>query len=108
PLQPVPPVMTRHRRGGASPSTAVFRVNACYFRTHDGLECDLVLETGRELELIEIKLTTSPAPEDFTRLAKVGALLQATRLVLLTRTSHAETRGERWSVNLTTYLDCTA
>lgn len=83
-------------------------MNAFYFRTHDGLECDLVLESGRELELIEIKLTTAPAPEDFARLAKVVDLLKASRQVLLTRTGKSQASGTRWSVDLATYLDRTA
>jgi uncharacterized protein len=82
--------------------------DAFYFRTHDGLECDLVLESGRELELIEIKLTTAPAPEDFARLAKVAELLKATRQVLVSRTRQSQAKGSRWSVDLATYLERSA
>ena len=82
-------------------------VSAFYFRTHDGLECDLVLESGRELELIEIKLTATPAPEDFARLAQVAELLKATRQVLLSRTRKPEAGPRRWSMNLAAYLERT-
>ena len=33
-----------------------------FFRTHDGLEVDLVLEGSGHRELVEIKLTTAPTP----------------------------------------------
>jgi len=76
-----------------------------FFRTHDGLEVDLVIEKGTSLELIEIKLTTAPSPEDFAPLAKAAGLLGATRTVLISRTPQPLMNNARWSVNLETYLD---
>jgi predicted AAA+ superfamily ATPase len=70
------------------------RFQPYFFRSHDGLEVDLVIEKGGELELIEIKLTTAPSPEDFSALTKV----------LLTRTPNPQMEGARWSVDLGTYL----
>lgn len=35
-----------------------------FSRTHDGHEADLVLDFGREREVIEIKLTSGPTTED--------------------------------------------
>ncbi len=77
---------------------------AFYFRTQDGLEADLLLESGQHREIIEIKLTTSPSQEDFTRLEKVAALCKATRQVLISRTNRAAVSKDKWSVDLATYL----
>lgn len=78
---------------------------AFYFRTQDGLEVDLLLQCGKQREVIEIKLTTSPAPEDFDRLEKVAALINATRQVLISRTRQSVIEGNRWSTDLAGYLD---
>ena len=79
-----------------------------FFRTQDGLEADLLLEFGRQREVIEIKLTTAPAPEDFARLEKVAALTKATRQVLISRTRQPVVSSNRWSVDLASYLRETA
>jgi predicted AAA+ superfamily ATPase len=79
-------------------------LDACFFRTQDGLEADLLLESGRQREVLEIKLTTAPAPEDFGRLERVAALTKASRQVLISRTRRPVVGGDRWSVDLTTYL----
>jgi len=79
-------------------------VEPFFFRTQDGLEADLLLESGGQREVIEIKLTTSPAPEDFARLQKVATLTKAARQVLISRTRRPVFSDERWSVNLMTYL----
>jgi hypothetical protein len=86
----------RHARGE--------NLEAFYFRTQDGWEADLVLQSGRQREVVEIKLTTSPAPEDFARLEKVAALIKATRQVLISRTRQPAAAGARWSVDMATYL----
>jgi hypothetical protein len=62
------------------------------------------LESGRQREVIEIKLTTAPASEDFVRLEKVAALTKATRQVLISRTRQPLVSGKRWSVDLMSYL----
>ena len=54
--------------------------------------------------MIEIKLTTAPAPEDFARLEKVAALTKATRQVLISRTPRSVAAGNRWSVDVAHYL----
>ena len=79
-------------------------LEATFFRSHDGLEADLVIDGGQKRELIEIKLTSSPAPEDLRRLERVGQLLKADRLILLSRTKRSVTDGPRWSTNLGDYL----
>ena len=58
---------------------------AFYFRTQDGLEADLLLESGKQREIIEINWATSPSQEYLTRLEKVAALSKATRQVLVSR-----------------------
>jgi predicted AAA+ superfamily ATPase len=79
---------------------------AWYFRTNDGLECDLVIESGQEREVIEIKLAAHPESGDFRRLEKIAHLVKATRQVMITRIRDAEVvmQGDRWSVNLASYL----
>jgi uncharacterized protein len=83
-------------------------LEAFFFRTQDGLEADLLLESGKQRELVEIKLTTAPASEDFARLEKVAALTAATRQVLISRTRRPVFSDKRWSVDLTSYLRETA
>ena len=78
--------------------------DAYFFRSHDGYEADLVIESGRAREVIEIKLTSGPTPEDLARLAQVGDLIQATQLVLLCRVRKSVTTGRHWVTNLPDYL----
>lgn len=78
--------------------------DAYFFRSHDGYEADLVLEHGRDREVIEIKLTSAPTPEDLARLTKVGELIKATRVVLLCRVRQSTTTGGQWITNLPDYL----
>jgi predicted AAA+ superfamily ATPase len=78
--------------------------DACFFRSHDGHEADLVIESGRAREVIEIKLTSGPTPEDLARLAKVGDMLGATQLVMVCRVRQSVTTGRWWVTNLPDYL----
>jgi len=80
-------------------------IEACYFRTHDGYEADLVLETGRRREIIEIKLTSSPAPEDLARLGKIAKMIDATHFTLICRIRKSIFAGDRTVANLPAYLD---
>lgn len=82
--------------------------DAFFFRSHDGHEADLVIESGRVREVIEIKLTPGPTPEDLARLARVADMIQATRHVLLCRVGESITTGRRWVTNLGAYLRATA
>jgi hypothetical protein len=81
--------------------------DAFFSRSHDGHEADLVLENGRVREVIEIKLTSGPTPEDLARLAHVAGLIKATQLVLLCRVRKSVTTGRQWITNLTDYLSAT-
>lgn len=77
---------------------------ACFFRSHDGFEVDLVLDYGREREAIEIKLTSSPAPSDLHRLDAVAKLIGATRQTLLCRIRKPIESGSLRVTNLARYL----
>ena len=80
--------------------------NAWYFRTNDGLECDLVIDSDGQREIIEIKLTSKPATEDFKKLEKIAGLIGATRQVLISRVPDADVveAGNRWSMNVAAYM----
>lgn len=80
--------------------------DAWYFRTNDGLECDLIIESGQEREVIEIKLASHPESGDFRKLEKIAHLVKATRQVMITRSRDEEVmmQGNRWSANLASYL----
>lgn len=77
-----------------------------FFRTSDGLECDLLIESGNETEVIEIKLSASPTTADFAKLDKIAKLVGATRQVLISRIAdrHVVKTEGRWSMNLAAYL----
>ncbi len=76
------------------------RVEPCFMRTSDGYEIDLMLELGRDLWAIEIKLTTSPSPNDFRRLDKAADLVGAGKRILVSQTRNAFSEGDRTSCSL--------
>jgi predicted AAA+ superfamily ATPase len=78
--------------------------DAYFFRSHDGHEVDLILDLGRKREVVEIKLTSGPTPEDLARLGKVAELVNATQQVLLCRVKESVTKGDRWVTGLEDYL----
>lgn len=78
--------------------------DARFFRSHDGFEADLILDFGRSREVIEIKLTSGPSPEDLARLGQVAAMVKGTRQVLICRVAKSVTRGDRWVCGLAEYL----
>lgn len=77
---------------------------AGYFRSHDGLECDLVVRSEGMLELFEFKLGASPDRRDMERLGTVRQLLKGSREILLCRTSDAVVSEDRWVTNIADYL----
>lgn len=79
-------------------------VEAAYFRTHDGFEADLVLESGRSREVVEVKLTSNPAPEDLGRLAEVAKMVGAARATMICRVRQSALGGSRAVANLPDYL----
>jgi predicted AAA+ superfamily ATPase len=60
-------------------------VQPFYLHTVDQYEIDLVLNFGRSLWAIEVKLTASPSLSDTRHLNKVADLIQADRRVLVAR-----------------------
>ena len=71
--------------------------DATYFRTSDGHEVDLVIESGRHRIAIEIKLTTDPSPHDLARLDKCAGLIKATRTILVSQVKRTAGDGLRMS-----------
>jgi len=86
-------------------SSSGVEVEPTFFRDRDGLECDLVLDVDGRRELIEIKLTTHPAPQDLDKLRKIQSLIGADRLVLLTRCKDVLTSGSTWMTDLRGYIE---
>ena len=78
---------------------------AYYFRTSDQQELDLVLDFGNELWAIEVKLTSSPTPEDMARLDKAADLINAARRVLVSQVRRSSGNAHRISCNLPTFID---
>ncbi len=81
------------------------RFEPYFFRTGDGHEIDLVLDAGRELWAIEVKLTASPGPADLARLDKVSDMIGATRRFLVSQTPRSSGDARRASCNLAGLLD---
>ena len=71
-----------------------------FLRTNDGHEIDLVLDFGREKWAIEIKLTSSPDVSAIGRLNKAADLIEASRRILISRTSDNVDNGKVVSCNL--------
>lgn len=75
-----------------------------YFRTSDGHEVDLIVETGAEKWGIEIKCTTSPSPEDLRKLRKSADMCECNRHFLVSRTSDPVVAEMGGSVHLEAML----
>jgi predicted AAA+ superfamily ATPase len=76
-----------------------------YLRTSDQYELDLVLDQGRDLWAVEIKLTTSPGPADMARLDKAANLIGASRRLLVSQTRRSIGDEKRASCNLTGFVE---
>jgi hypothetical protein len=79
--------------------------HAYYFRTSDQQELDLVLDFGRELWAVEVKLSASPGPNDMKRLDQSADLIGATRRFLVSKTRVVAENGRRVSLNLPAFLE---
>jgi len=79
-------------------------IQAYYFRTSDQYELDLVLDLGKELWAVEIKLSSSPGPDDMRRMEKTAGMIKATRCFLVSQTSRSRGEGRRVSCNLPSFL----
>ena len=79
--------------------------SAYYFRTSDQYELDFVVDAGRELWAIEVKLTSSPRPGDMERLNKAADMIGASRRFLVTRTTKPSGDEYRASCNLASFTE---
>lgn len=78
---------------------------AYYFRTSDQYELDLVLDFGKELWAVEIKLTSSPSSDDMARLDKTAGMVAASRSWLVSQAPRPAGDERRASCNLSFFLD---
>ena len=76
------------------------RVEPFFFRTSDGREIDLVLDFGRSLWAVEVKLTASPGPSDLDRLNRTADMIKADKRILVSQTPRSHRSGDRASCNL--------
>ena len=81
------------------------RVQPCFFRTSDGHEIDLVLDTGAERWAIAVKLTASPSPADMTQLDRTADMIGASRRYLVSQTPRSSGDVRRASCNLTGLME---
>jgi len=79
--------------------------SAYYFRTSDQHELDLVLDFGKELWAVEVKLTSSPTPEDISRLNKTADMIGARRRFLVSQTRRSSGDERRVSCNLPSFIE---
>jgi predicted AAA+ superfamily ATPase len=75
-----------------------------YFRTADGYEVDLVFKLGRRLWAVEVKLSSSPAPDDFARFNAAADLIDADRRVLVAQVGGTVFNGRSGIAPLTGLL----
>jgi hypothetical protein len=78
---------------------------AYYFKSSDGHEADLVLDFGSERWAIEVKLTSSPGPDDLKRLDRAADPIGASRRFLVSQTSQSSGDERRASLNLPSLID---
>lgn len=76
-----------------------------YFRTSDQYELDLVLDFGKELWAVEVKLTASPSHEDMARLNKTADMIKATHRFLVSKAKQASGSKHMVSCNLTNFME---
>jgi len=81
------------------------QVEPYFFRTSDQYEIDLVLDLGKRLWAIEIKLTASPSAADLARLNMSADLIKADRRILISRTPEVITQGRHTSCNVPWLLE---
>lgn len=74
---------------------------ACYFRTSDGSsEADLMLLIGRDVWVIEIKLTSEPTAHHWAGIQKVAALIKTDCCMLISMTSQTEVHDTHISTHV--------
>jgi len=78
---------------------------AYYLKTNDQHEIDLVLEVGRSLWAIEIKLTSAPSIQDFDRLNAMADLIRAKKRILVSQVKQSVEGQNQISCNLAWLLE---
>jgi predicted AAA+ superfamily ATPase len=73
---------------------------AFFLRTSDRHEIDLMLDFGRRLWAIEVKLTAAPAPEDLAGLNKTADFIKADKRILVSQTTENIAQAHQVSCNL--------
>ena len=73
---------------------------AFFLRTSDQHEIDLVLDFGKTLWAVEVKLTTAPGPEDLARLNRTADFIKADRRILVSQTRETIVHAHQVSCNL--------
>jgi predicted AAA+ superfamily ATPase len=77
---------------------------AYYYRSSDGYEIDLLLQTASARIAIEIKLSSAPAPEDLGRLRKAAALAGAGKRLLISRSRRIALESDEASADLSSAI----
>jgi len=75
-----------------------------YLRTSDQYEIDLILDFGRMLFAIEVKLTSSPGADDVKRFRKAADMIKADSCILISRTQEHIASGNFTSTNIRSAL----
>ena len=75
-----------------------------FFRTSDGIECDLLLDWGGKRWAIEIKLTSDPTKAMIKGLQKASELTDATKCVLICKTVEEIRSDSLLVTNLPSFL----
>ena len=78
---------------------------AYYFRTTDQYELDLVLDFGKEIWAVEVKLTSSPPTEAMTRLNKTADMIGASRRFLVSQTKRSVGSHRSLSCDVSHFLE---
>ena len=73
---------------------------AFHLRTNDQYEIDLILSTPAGLVAIEVKLSSSPSPNDMARLNKVADMIEAEKRILVSQVAQSTDSPSMLSCNL--------
>jgi predicted AAA+ superfamily ATPase len=79
-------------------------VEPFFLRTNDQYEIDLILDFGKSVWAIEVKLTSAPSPGDLARLNKTADLIHADKRILISQTSECLSHAGQISCNLPWFM----
>jgi hypothetical protein len=78
--------------------------NPYFFRTSDQHEIDLILDFGKELWAVEVKLSATPSNDEMIRLNRAADLVKATKRVLVCKSKEFIQGGNMVMCNLPSFL----